>query len=229
MAMFNKALVTLLILVVPLSAFLYLKSAENAKKVTMQRYGPREAVEVIKNGEVRIDTQYHKIPAFSFTTQHGTPVTNEAMSGKIYVANFFFTNCLGMCLKMSHQFSRLQEAFLNEPDVLLLSHTVDPERDTVETLAAYAQQYGAIREKWFLVTGDKPALYEQARKGYFVSATEGDGGPGEFVHTEKFILVDKSSNIRGYYDGTNKEEVDELIRDIKFLLWEEELLKDARY
>ena len=228
--MLRKALVFLIIHVIPISAFLYLKSAENSKKITMQRYGPREAVEVIENGEVSVDTLYHKIPAFSFITQHGAPVTHEAMSGKLYVANFFFTSCMGICLKMSHQFSRVQEAFLNEPDVLLLSHTVDPARDSIETLAAYAEQYGAIRRKWFLVTGNKAALYEQARKGYFVSATEGDGGPEDFVHTEKFILVDKASNIRGYYDGTNQEEVDELIRDIKFLLWEEEQLKkDASY
>ena len=114
---------------------------------------------------------------------------------------------------------------LDSQSLLLLSHTVDPVRDTVEALREYADEYHAMDGKWFFLTGEKKELYDHARTGYFVSATEGDGGAEDFIHTERFILVDKQSHIRGYYDGTDSTDVNALIGDIKFLFWQEKVQK----
>ncbi len=221
MKSYGRLVVILLIFLVPFGAWLYLKIGSSQPRYTLKYYGPREAVEVEINGEKGIDTLFHKVSDFTFTTQLGSSLSKSDVEGKIYVADFFFTNCMGICLQLSKQMLRIQEAFKDDEDVLLLSHTVDPARDSVGALKAYAESYGADNSKWHFLTGTKPDLYEQARKGYFVTATEGDGGPDDFVHTERFILVDQESHIRGYYDGTDSSQVDMLITDIKFLLWEE--------
>ena len=217
----GRLVVILFIFIIPFGAWLYLRLGVDQPRYTLKYYGPREAIEVETDGEKSIDTLFHKVSDFMFTTQLGKSLSKADVDGKIYVADFFFTNCMGPCLKMSKQMVRVQEAFRKKENVLILSHTVDPVRDTVDALKAYAETYGADNNKWYFLTGSKPALYEQARKGYFVTATEGDGGTDDFVHTERFILVDKESHIRGYYDGTDSSQVDMLISDIKFLIWEE--------
>ena len=147
-------------------------------------------------------------------------LNQEPYKGKIYVADFFFTTCLGICPLMTEGMIRVHKAYLNNPDIMILSHTVDPDHDTPSVLKRYANNRKIDTNKWNFVTGDKKQIYDLARYSYLVDASEGDGGPNDFVHTENFALVDREGRIRGYYDGTDTAEVGKLIRDISLLLAE---------
>jgi protein SCO1/2 len=166
----------------------------------------------------RLDTVYHTIADFSLLDQQGHTITQKEVDGKIYVADYFFANCKSICPKMSSQLERVQARFKDEPSFCILSHTVDPQRDTVAAMAVYAKLHGADPKKWFFLTGDKKQLYELARNSYLAVASKGDGGPEDFIHTEQFALVDKSRHIRGFYDGTDSLEVNRLMADIEQLL-----------
>nr|WP_299383419.1 SCO family protein [Allomuricauda sp.] len=160
----------------------------------------------------------HKIPAFSFTNQLGQEVTQKTFAGKIYVADFFFTICPGICPKLTKNMGLLQETYKNDPDIGLLSHTVMPEVDTVDRLAAYAEENEISLPQWNLVTGNKDSLYQVARKGYFADYDLKDKTDSDdFIHTENFILVDGEGYIRGVYNGTLELEVKRLIRHIEIL------------
>jgi protein SCO1 len=171
-----------------------------------------------KNGKT--DTTFHTIQNFSFTDQNGRTITQNNLDNSVYVADFFFTTCHSICPVMSTQMQRIAEKFKGNSEVKFLSHTVDPEIDTVEQLKRYAIEHHADENQWMLVTGDKKALYDIARTGYLLDASIGDGGPDDFIHTQNFALIDKDKRIRGYYDGTNTTEVDQLIKDIDLLLAE---------
>ena len=163
----------------------------------------------------------HKIAPFAFTNQNGKTVTNKDYEGKIYVADFFFTNCQTICPKMTDNMAWLQDKIKDNPKVKLLSHSVFPEEDTVEVLKKYAKEKGVIDSKWNLVTGNQNEIYKIARQSYLVVKT---GKPEELydmVHTENFVLVDSKRRVRGFYDGTNKEEVQKLIEDINWLIEDE--------
>ena len=162
------------------------------------------------------DTLYHTIAAFKLVNQFGDTVTEKTTDGKIYVADFFFATCQSICPVMSTQLIRVQEANKNN-DVLILSHTVNPMHDTVEVLAQYGNKYGAIKNKWHLLTGSKKEIYELAKSSYLVNALEDDGSVEGFLHSETFLLVDKQKRIRGIYDGTDSVAVNKLIGDIKIL------------
>lgn len=165
-------------------------------------------------------TEHHAIPPFSFTDQYGKTITQQTTEGKIYVCDYFFTTCHSICPVMSNQLVRVYERYKSRPDFLILSHTVDPETDTVQQLLDYAKRHGVNDEKWLFLTGDKKELYRLARKGYLLSVDEGDGGEDDFIHTQNFALVDKEKHIRGYYDGTDSLEVTRLIDDLKLLFAE---------
>jgi protein SCO1/2 len=169
-----------------------------------------------KNAQTEGDTVYHTIADFSFTNQYGEKISQKTVEGKIYVADFFFATCQNICPAMSTQLIRVQESIKNDPDILILSHTVNPMHDTVEVLRDYASKYQAIKDKWHFLTGDKKAINTLAEKSYLISAQD-DGTPEGFVHSEKFILVDKQRRIRGVYDGTDSLQVDLLIKDIATL------------
>jgi protein SCO1/2 len=162
----------------------------------------------------------HRIADFKLINQLGDTITFKNLEGKIYVADFFFTTCPTICPKMSDQMYRVYQKYKDNPDVLILSHTVMPEVDSVPVLKAYAEKYGADANKWIFLTGPKEEIYRLARKSYFAVISEGDGGLSDFIHTENFILVDKQKRIRGFYDGTSKEDVDRLIKEISYLLKE---------
>lgn len=164
----------------------------------------------------------HKIADFELIDQDGQPFNQKSLEGKYYVSDFFFTTCPTICPDMSSQLQRVQAANEENIDFMIVSHTVQPEVDSVSTLKAYAELYGADPTKWTFLTGDKQVIYELARKSYFAATTEGDGGVNDFIHTENFILVDKEKRIRGFYDGTSKESVDQLIEDIEILAQEYE-------
>ncbi len=166
----------------------------------------------------------HHIGSFSFTDQNGERVTDAVTDGKIYVAEYFFTTCRSICPIMNSQLQRVQKAFKNDTNVVLLSFTVDPETDDVEHMRRYADLMHADDDKWFFLTGNKKDLYALARKSYFIlkpaEAENKHGGDGDFIHTNNFVLVDRQKRIRGYYDGTSKKEVSQLIEDMKQLLQE---------
>ncbi len=168
--------------------------------------------------------QGHTIRYFDLKNQLGETVTGKELDGKIYVADFFFTTCGGICPKMTKQLQRVQKEFADEDRVMILSHTVTPERDSVEVLKRYADKYGADHKKWFFLTGDKKEIYGMARRAYFIvkEAKEGedDGSGADFIHTENFVLIDGNKRIRGYYSGIRPSSVDSLMNDIKSLLTE---------
>lgn len=162
----------------------------------------------------------HHIRDFHLIDQFGGNFTLNDVGDRIIVADFFFTTCATICPKMSVQMERVQAAYKDERQLLLLSHSVTPEMDSVPVLAAYAELHHADPERWRFLTGDRKQIYALARKSYFAAMDEGDGGPDDFVHTENFVLVDPQRRIRGFYDGTNAKDVDRLISDIARLLKE---------
>ena len=159
---------------------------------------------------------YHKISDFSLINQNGETVTQSKYDNKIYVADFFFTTCQSICPIMTKNMKDIQDKLIKDSEVLLLSHTVFPEIDSVEVLKKYAVENQVIDSKWDLVTGDKKEIYDLARKSY-LAAKDNSFGEYEMIHTENFVLIDKKKQIRGFYDGTNKEEIDRLYKDIKIL------------
>ena len=164
----------------------------------------------------------HTIPAFSFTNQNRETITEKTVEGKIYVANFIFTRCNSICPRMTANMATIQEKFKNNNAVLLLSHSVTPEIDSVPVLKRYAAAKGVISGKWHLLTGKQDDIYRMAKKEYYAGDTIGYYQTGnEFLHTENFILVDKYRRIRGVYNGTLPLEADRLIDDINTLLKEE--------
>ena len=217
----KKIIILLAILVIPGVAYLFIKSGKNNYK-TLEFFGPREPVEKVINGKTVIDTAYHTITNFSFTDQYNSTVNESIIENKIFVADYFFTTCKTICPLMTNQLMRVQYAFRDNPDVMFLSHTVDPEGDTPEVLNAYAKNHNAIKGKWYFLTGDKKALYDHARNSYYITALPGDGGPDDFIHSEQFVLVDRQKRIRGFYDGTDYNEVTRLINEIKLLKNEEQ-------
>ncbi|KGK32147.1 SCO family protein [Cellulophaga sp. E6(2014)] len=161
--------------------------------------------------------KYHTIADFSLTNQNGALITNDAYKDKIYIADFFFTTCPTICPIMTDNMGTIQQEILDDDEVMLLSHSVTPEIDSVTQLKAYAIKKGVVDRKWNLVTGDKKQIYDLARKSYMAVKTDGDGGPFDMIHTENFMLIDKERRIRGTYDGTNPEEIEKLLKDLKVL------------
>ncbi|WP_297705791.1 SCO family protein [uncultured Eudoraea sp.] len=161
--------------------------------------------------------KYHTIANFSLTNQNGKTITQDFYKDKIYVADFFFTTCPTICPIMTENMVYLQSQIANDKDVLLLSHSVTPDIDSVAQLKKYALEKGVIDKKWNLVTGEKKHIYELARKSYLAVKDDGDGGPFDMIHTENFILIDKERRIRGTYDGTSKEEMAKLLQDLAVL------------
>lgn len=161
---------------------------------------------------------FHTISPFSLINQDGDSVNNATFSNKIYVADFFFTRCPGICPKMTENMKLIQEAFIDDPEVLLISHSVTPQKDSVEVLKEYAIGKGVIRGKWHLVTGKREMIYALGRKDYFVEEDLGlVKNEADFIHTENFVLVDHDGHIRGLYNGLNKSSVTQLIEDIRIL------------
>jgi protein SCO1 len=176
------------------------------KELPLPIYGEREV-----NGA---DTVYHKIADFKFVDQDSNIVTQEMFRDKIYVADFFFTSCRTICPIMKTQMLRVYDTLQNDPDVLILSHTIDPEYDTVGLLHDFADRLGVKSSKWHFVTGDKDSIYNIAQKSYFATAMEDRSEPDGFIHSGAFLLIDKGRRIRGKYDGTKEEDVNRLIADI---------------
>lgn len=170
--------------------------------------------------DAALDT-FHRIPPFRLVNQEGHEITEKDFEGKVYVADFFFTTCPGICPKMTANMMDLQEEFLNDEDVLLLSHSVTPESDSVPVLQSYAEDRGIDAKRWHLATGDQQEIYSLGRREYFAEEDLGiEKEDDEFLHTENFVLIDHDRHIRGIYNGLNKTSVKQLISDIKTLKME---------
>lgn len=218
MLSFLKKYKLFLTIVIVLSAIILtlFYSALKPKK-SLPIYNPSMVNPELVDSTVQYISKYHAIADFSFTNQNGKIITQKDYEGKIYVADFFFTTCGSICPKMTTNLVEIQKAIINNPKVMLLSHTVFPEMDSVAVLKEYAIKNGVIDSKWNLVTGDKKQIYTMARKSYLAVKL---GKPEELydmVHTENFVLVDSKRRVRGFYDGTKKEDIERLIEDINFL------------
>lgn len=198
-----------------LTIFLFYRALKPTK--TLPIFNPADVNPELVDSSVQFKSKYHTIADFSFTNQNGKRITQKDYEGKIYVADFFFTTCGSICPKMTTNLVDVQNAFLTNPKVKILSFTVMPDVDSVSVLKDYAQINGVNDTKWNLVTGNKKAIYALARKSFLAVK---QGKPNELydmVHTENFVLVDTKKRVRGFYDGTKKEEITRLIEDINWL------------
>ncbi|UWY29201.1 SCO family protein [Flavobacterium sp. TR2] len=211
---YRKFFIVLIVFSVVTISLFY--SALKPKK-TLPIYNPSDVNPELVDSTIQYKSKYHTIADFSFINQNGDTITQKNYEGKIYVADFFFTTCGSICPKMSTNLVEVQKAVLNNPKVMLLSHTVFPEVDSVSVLKAYAIKYGVVDSKWNLVTGDKKQIYKMARKSYLAVKMGRPDQLYDMVHTENFVLVDQKRRVRGFYDGTNKEDIKRLLEDIEFL------------
>jgi len=180
-------------------------------------YQPNMVNPELVDSTLHYTKKYHRIGDFALINQNGDTITQDDYAGKIYVADFFFTTCPSICPIMTKNMASIQDVIATDNEVMLLSHSVTPQIDSVPRLKKYAEDKGVIDAKWNLLTGDKKQIYELARKSYLAVKNDGDGGPYDMIHTENFILVDKEKRIRGFYDGTKAKEVEKLLEDLKIL------------
>jgi len=180
-------------------------------------YQPAMVNNELVDSTIQHQKKYHKIADFRLINQNGKIITQKDYKDKIYVADFFFTTCQTICPLMTDHMSQIQNEIINDTDVMLLSHSVTPKIDSVEQLKRYALKKGVNDAKWNLVTGDKKQIYELARKSYLAVKDDGNGDEFDMIHTENFILIDKKSHIRGFYDGTDIDAISQLLEDLKTL------------
>nr|AOE10051.1 SCO1/SenC family protein [uncultured bacterium] len=214
---FKKSIPTFIFLalfsVVVIPVFYQLLKVDEKLKI----YNPADVNPRLVDFSMKHITKDHTIADFELTNQNGQKITNKNYKDKIYVADFFFTRCQTICINMAYNMSELQDFYKKDADILFLSHSVTPVIDSVAVLKEYADRKGVIDGKWNITTGAKTHIYELARKSYFAVLDEGTGDENDFIHTEQFVLVDKEKRIRGYYDGTEKEDMEKLKKDIVLL------------
>jgi protein SCO1/2 len=206
------ALVMAVLSVIIISAIYFALAPEPKLRI----YQPNDVAPELVDTTLQHVKKYHQIADFSLVNQLGDTITQKTFEGRIYVADFFFTTCATICPIMTEHMGQIQRKIKNDPDILLLSHTVTPEIDTVAQLKRYADKKGVIAGKWHLVTGDKKEIYDLARKSYLV-AKDQPYSPYDLVHTENFVLIDPQRRIRGFYDGTDPVAIDSLLEDIAIL------------
>ncbi len=188
----------------------YYKVSHGAKKVMLPIIGA---------------DQNHHVQPFSFKNQEGKVITEKDVQGKICVVSYFFATCKGICPRMNENMTKVYKAFQGNKNVIILSHTVDPKKDTVEALKAYSLRFDADPQQWMFLTGDKKQLYDMARYSYLISAEDDTAGvkiESDFIHDKHYSLVDKYGRIRGFYDGLDQNDINKLISDINKLLQEKE-------
>jgi protein SCO1/2 len=213
------ALIVLFVLLLPVGYYF-----NSPKEKALPILNPVDLNESTVDPELLRMGHGHKIGTFRFQNEHGETITEKDFSGKVWVAEYFFTSCGSICPKMNVQLQRLQAKFEKEEKLQILSFTVDPDTDVPSRLLAYAEKHNAKTPQWTFLTGEKAQLYELARKSFFLLKPSevpkhGDAG-SDFIHTNNFVLIDTQKRIRGYYDGTSREEVDQLMSDISKLLKE---------
>jgi len=214
---FKKSIPTFIFLIVfsivGITVFYQLMSVDEKLKI----YNPIDVNPKLVDISVKNIQKNHTISDFELINQNGKKITNKDYEGKIYIADFFFTRCQGICIPMAYNMGELQEYYKNDNDIMFLSHSVTPVMDSVSVLKEYALKKGVVDGKWNVTTGPKTHIYDLARKSYFAVLDEGNGDENDFIHTEQFILIDKERRIRGFYDGTEKEDMEKIKKDIKIL------------
>ena len=180
-------------------------------------YQPAEVNFKLVDSSLQHIKKFHKISNFNLVNQNGNNISQEFYHNKIYVADFFFTTCPSICPIMTNNMLKVQEKIKNDPNVLIVSFSVDPKTDSVAQLKKYAKEKGVDDLKWNLLTGDKKQIYDLARKSFFVAEIDKDSDSNDIIHTENFVLVDPDKRIRGFYDGTNMDEIKNLISDLSLL------------
>lgn len=214
---FKKSKATLIFLVVfsavTVPVFYHLLKVDKKLKV----YSPSDVNPSLVHESIKHVTKDHTIANFELINQNGETITQKNYKDKIYIADFFFTRCTNICVAMAYNMNELQEYYKDDNDIMFLSHSVTPVMDSVPVLKEYAKNKGVIDGKWNVTTGAKKHIYDLARKSYFAVIEDGDGGEDDFIHTEQFVLIDKERRIRGYYDGTNKEDMQKLKDDMVLL------------
>lgn len=214
---FNKRFTTILIIAIIFMIAVFLGYELLTPKERLPVYNPSDVNPRLVDFSIQHVKNNHKIADFELLNQNGDTITTETYKDKIYVADFFFTRCATICPIMTTNMAALQDHFITDDEVLFLSHSVTPIMDSIPILKQYALDKGVIDGKWHITTGNKKHIYELARKSYFAVLEEGDGGAQDFIHTEQFVLVDAKRQIRGFYDGTDKKEIDRIIKDIEIL------------
>ena len=197
--------------------FIFISCDEVSKK-QLPIYNPTDFNPKLVDKSIRNVSDNHRVKDFNLINQNGIKVSSKDYENKIYVVDFFFTTCPSICPIMTNNMLLIQEEFIKNNDIMLLSMSVTPEIDNVEVLKKYAIEKGVIDSKWNITTGSKKHIYELARKSYFAVLDQGDGGLQDFIHTPNFILVDTNKQIRGIYDGTVENEISRLIQDINILV-----------
>lgn len=192
-------------------------SCNHSSKTELPIYNPSDFNVELVDKSMQNSTKYHTVADFELVNQNGITITQKDYKDKIYVVDFFFTRCPSICPVMTDNMVKLQTTFLKTNDVKFLSVSVTPDIDSVSVLRQYATEKGVIDTKWNVTTGNKKHIYELARKSYFAVVEQGDGGLQDFIHTPNFILVDKKKQIRGIYDGTDDNDILQLIKDIDTL------------
>ncbi|MFC3878766.1 SCO family protein [Algoriphagus namhaensis] len=211
-----QGMVLVCILLIPVLIFMFLKSFGN-NEYDLPVYFEKGVDNPFRECPIT-DTTQHYIPEFAFANQNDQLVGSEDMKGKITIVDFFFTSCPSICPVMSKEMERVNDMFREEDRVRILSISIDPEYDTPEVLQSYADEHGAQAGKWDFLSGDKLETYQLARCGFVLPTIDGMGVPDDFVHSDKFVLIDEQGRIRGYYSGTNREDVDLLMLETKVLL-----------
>lgn len=214
---FRKLALVLLVLSIIIVGLFYI--ALKPKEV-LPVFQPAMVTPELVDESIQFVKKYHTIAPFSMTNQNGETITEKEYDNTIYIADFFFTTCPSICPIMTKNMYTLQERLVDLPQVKLLSFSVTPKIDSVAQLKRYALKNKVDDTRWNLVTGDKKEIYALARKSYLVVKDDGDGGPYDMIHTENFVLVDKQKRIRGFYDGTQTEAMDDIFRDIELLVSE---------
>tara|TARA_A100001015_G_scaffold254029_1_gene294592 strand:+ start:6275 stop:6904 length:630 start_codon:yes stop_codon:yes gene_type:complete len=207
--MYEKHLIYILIIV-------FISCNQDSNK-QLPIYNPVDFNPKLVDKSIRDITKNHTVSDFNLINQNGSFITSEDYKNKIYVVDFFFTSCPSICPIMTNNMLKIQDEFIDNNEVMLLSMSVTPEIDNVEILKQYADDKGVIDSKWNITTGKKKHIYELARKSYFAVLEQGDGGLQDFIHSPNFILVDNKKQIRGIYDGTVENEISRLIKDINVL------------
>ena len=214
---FKKSKLTIIFLLIfsaiSIPVFYHLVKVDKKLKI----YNPADVNPSLVDVSIKHVTKDHRIADFELINQNGEIITQNNYKNKIYVADFFFTRCTNICVAMAYNMSELQEYYKNDDDIMFLSHSVTPVIDSVSVLKEYALNKGVVDAKWNVTTGSKKHIYELARKSYFAVIEDGDGGENDFIHTEQFVLVDKERRIRGYYDGTEKKDMEKLKKDMSLL------------
>lgn len=215
-------------LLFPIVGFLIVKYFSDQATVMPRHYYADTVIVTTKNGKQYTDTVWHRVADFSMTNQLGMPVSWDSLKGKIVVADFFFTHCPTICVPMTKNMKRLQESITNaqrvgdttNPYVHFLSFSIDPERDSVSRLKYWANRFQINSEKWWLLTGNKQAIYDLALNEIKLGMADGEGVDSNYVHSDKFVLIDSSRVVRGYYSGLDSADLARLSRDLVFLTME---------